>query len=497
MISGSSSQRSGSNTASTALRRAVSHVSSLWFPINAPLLERIQVALREGKYDLDLDFLIEDLKSDLALFTYTIKQLCELVEKESGGSKLGELSVRELFEFCGIVKIQQVLAVAPNQISRHASDSSSQSQVETIEAALISASTAELLAEKQGADLVDTFSTAVLRQLGLTLIAYNYPTAFRKAISMSGNGKGLDLVISEQLGFSPALLASALVQQWRPLSRTIRYAVAQERGLNPEELDRVSAIKNDAETIKKVCEVGEALVRASAPSRYPSASQDWQSARDFIEATLGHEGMHQIAERVKTSCTGYAKLFPGMLPRGENFNPEHALHEHHYAAVVAQNPLIAQCLPPLRVALAELYSKLESKITTKDALQFLVSRVLPVSGFVGGCVFTLDPAISALVPRLKFGRVELRKVNSVAISENGSNGDCVALAFNCAAPILEHYQTDPETEIGLVAGAFGGSKSIGVLYVEYPYAVLKELSSGALTHFKAIKSALNHCLDLR
>lgn len=497
MFNNGSSSAGDNKDQKAGLRRAVTHVNSLWFPINVELLERVKAGLSEGKYDLDLEFLINDLKGDLALFTYTIKGLCEIIEREQGNSSFGELSVRALFDSAGIARIQKVLAVPANQITRHATNSSTNSQVETVEAALISASAAELLAERTGVDGVDSYSSAVLRQLGLTLIAYNYPTAFRKALASTGGGKDLDISLSEQLGFSPILLASAVVQQWRPLSRAIRFAVGGERALNPEELPRSAEAQSAAQAIQKLCEVGEALVRASAPARYPTAANDWKKAKEYVESTLGHDGLHKIAEKVRENCSGYVKLFPGMMERAQNFSPELKLHEHQSAELVAQNPLISQCLPPLKIALTELYAKLESGIEVKESLQHLVSRVIPVSGFTSGAVFTLDPTLNALVPRLKFGQTELRKIASIQLGGSTGASDCVTLGFTCNAPIVENYQLSDENEVGLVCGAIGVSQVIGVLYVEYPYAVLKELSGGALVHFKAIREALNDCLRLK
>ena len=115
----SSDSRAAATRTAVGLRRAVQHVSNLWFPVNPDLLLRVRKSLNEGRYDLDVDFLIEDLRPDLALFTHCIRSLSEMLAGELGveSPSRGALSVRELFKAAGNDRIKKVFSQEANQIS--------------------------------------------------------------------------------------------------------------------------------------------------------------------------------------------------------------------------------------------------------------------------------------------------------------------------------------------------------------------------------------------
>lgn len=53
---------------SRRLLRASQYVQKQWLPVNRDLLKKIQIGLDDGVYELDLSFLIDDIKLDHGLF---------------------------------------------------------------------------------------------------------------------------------------------------------------------------------------------------------------------------------------------------------------------------------------------------------------------------------------------------------------------------------------------------------------------------------------------
>ncbi|HPN73314.1 MAG TPA: HD domain-containing phosphohydrolase, partial [Candidatus Omnitrophota bacterium] len=82
------------------------------------------------------------------------------------------------------------------------------------------------------------FLSALLRQLGITLVAWNYPAAFDRALKSVTSTQPLTTVLSSMLGFSPELLAASLVRQWGGSSELI-YVVGGETALTKDEYERV------------------------------------------------------------------------------------------------------------------------------------------------------------------------------------------------------------------------------------------------------------------
>jgi hypothetical protein len=203
------------------LERALRHVSDYWFPVNPVLLKKIKDGFLDGRYELDIDFLVEDLKADFSLFTYCLRELCRTAEAQENSP-----NPVSMMRNAGLPRLREILCVDQGKISRHATEGHHNSQLQCFETAMISASAAELLAEANGIESELGFATALLRQLGRTLIAWNYPTVYRRALHGAREGEDLDLTLSQALGFSPVLLAATLLRQWKGLSPALRLAVA-------------------------------------------------------------------------------------------------------------------------------------------------------------------------------------------------------------------------------------------------------------------------------
>ena len=481
MLAGSHPESSSS--AERRLRRAREHVSKRWFPVNRGLLAKIRKGLDEGVYDLDVDFLITEIKTDFGLFTQCLATLTGMLRRERHDLP-EQLNPVSIFEHAGLDRIRRVLNDASLFNSDHSLEQINEAQFACLQQALISASTAEVLAAQHNIHPQVGYSVGLLRQLGLTLVAWNYPKTYLRAAAQHHHD--LELELSRTLGFSPTLLAVSLVRDWG-LSDEIRCAMGESgtRGVSQISL-----------RLQKICEVGEALARANDPEHYPEAKSAWEHARRQICAMLGSDDLQLIRERVRHNCESYIAQYPELFEGIEEVDPVKRIEELTRAGTALRNPWIKLCPPRLKRRLTELYERLGSKDIDKENLGVLVRELIPLAGFTGGCVYVVDPAANTLMPRVKIGQPRLHECKPLPCQHNGS-GSPIYAAYACSAPIMETALPDRTGGLSCLAATFGGARKVGVLYLEIPDTPLRATDPNKLHRFRALLQALDDCLQLR
>ena len=467
------------NSTQRRLQRALRHVSDYWIPPNPKTLNKIQEGLRRGAYELDLGFLIQDLKSDLALFTYCIKELTTnpRYNQHRDQSKSDPI---DLLHSAGIRCLRDILNTDAKSISRHSLESAGQAQIDQLQANLVTVSAVEALAPKFEIDSLAGFTAAALRQLGLTLIAWNYPTVFRRAFQEISPSRSLDLVISERLGYSPRLLAATLIYSW---------------GLEGSFIFSVDDDKHTGEAVETLCMAGEALARANNPERYPSAEDDWKVAQQLLHSELQAEDIHNIKQLVKQYSDDYLELSSSSFRRIQKFDPEKFIKASKEDYLAAKNPYIRTCPPKTRKLLTDYYSALDPERVQPENLKQLVKRVMPISGFSGGAIYTLDPGLNKLIPRIRFGTIELLQVREVSYSSYSD--DIISIAFDTQSPLIDSQNSANGINLCRAAAAFGTSFRVGVIYLEYPEDyMISDQEADPLNVFKAFRQAVNDSLNL-
>ncbi|MDC0357644.1 HDOD domain-containing protein [Oligoflexia bacterium] len=454
------------------LQRALEHVNRLWFPVNNSLFSKIQEGLKKGSYDLGMEFLVEDIKKDFALYTYCLRELALQLQEEGVAFYLKDPI--EFLEFAGLERIKKVFSVDIRTISEHNTTRMTPFQAKQFEATVVSASTAEVLAQKTDIDPNSAYFTALLRQLGLTLVAWNYPSVYEEALSEQTATDDLDTVISEKLGFSPILLAMALIEEWNPSS----------------ELEEAVSAEDTQGTLGKICRIGEALARANQPETYPSALSDWQMARSAIEASLGVKGFKTIQSYVQEYSAEYHMLNPELFDDHNAINPELHIHHQQQEEVLNKNRYLEQCLPVLKNSLKDFYANLPNFSNMHESISYLISNVFPGSGFNGLCIYTADTKgdtrSATLVPRLKIGKITAEFLHPVACDQNNTSKNPVSIAFAHVPPIRGHIR---RLGVSYVASRLRESMGGGVLYVELPEALATESEALHVIHFKAVRQA--------
>ena len=471
------------------LDRALQHVSSHWFPIHDEALTAIRRGLELGSFDLDIGFLISELRRDFALFTYCIKELLVVANKERVPFSISS-DPAKLIRWAGPEKLKIVLSQDAPIPTTHALHRSEPFLLNRLAETALAATAAESLGQSKKIDQDSIFCHSVVRQIGLNLIAWNYPSLYSRVLRSLSANTSLDDALSQELGFSPALLAMKLLRPALPDSST--------------DSERIATTWRIYDSL---CEIGEALTRANAPDVYPSAERDWSLAQRFIENSLGSDGVSLIRKRAIDNTALYKSYLPELFTKISTFDPEGAIKRFRTGSRGKENPYLKMCPPAIRALLQKIYSEMPAGSVNKLAVEKLVKQVFPLSGFVGGCVFVIDPTSMTLVPRVSFGKIHLRALQSMPLQPDAgraigplvseviathvrSSKDLTLAALSCDHPLIERSGTDSEDAVGAICGVLGRKRRIGVLYLEMPELELDKLNSSTLIVFKALRHTL-------
>ena len=156
------------------------------------------------------------------------------------------------------------------------------------------------------------------------------------------DGGNLDTALTRELGFSPQLLGIVIARRWN-LPVAIRDALGDPEAFNEIHEDKAKVLDKFGDRLEKLCQVGEALARASNPTDYPTARQDWEQAQKVIEDTLGDEGIRTIQRRVEVNIGNYVSFFPEAFKEALELNPENKLNQSIDISLLARNRFIREC----------------------------------------------------------------------------------------------------------------------------------------------------------
>lgn len=462
-----------------------------WFPVDPELLKLIRLNLEDGLYESEPQLLLRDLKQDLALFTWCLRSLGS---GAAGTTSATGLPAGELLANSSRAELLRTLNPSSPALSSHHISQASPAQLGQLKQALISSSTAELLSRSSGLDEEQAYTAAVFRQLGLILIAWNYPHVYSRALKALQNSESLDLTLTRMLGFSPSLLGVTIARQCCLLPQ-VRYAAGDRAAV--VDCDGRPETERICEGLSSICRVGEALARAAGPKQYPQAQSDWQFAAAEIVKALGSDGMSVLSSELQKRCAAYRSLSP------EIFNIELSAEQSEgkpgleHSRSLRPNSSLAQCSPRLRERLSAFYATIDPRSIARDSIDELTREIIPESGFPRGCIYLIEPDSMLLVPRLTVGRSLLRDFKAVKCAGPVSHFHPVAAAFGCKAPIMEENVEIAQALVTYIAALLGENQKAGVLYLEPSQRLIAEKTHTALLTFKALRQAVCDCLGLR
>jgi hypothetical protein len=494
------------------VERAFRHVSNGWLPPQREVLEKVRTQLESGAYEGNREQLTNDLKEDFALYMYCLRELSNESENNTASSSrfLGirervtkKQTPAEIFRNAELESVKQILRRPDSEISVHSMSDMSDLQALRFKESLISATAAGVLAEKNEIDPETGFSCGLLRQLGLTLIAWNYPRVYSRAVECITPNENLDYQLQKVLGFSPALLGISFARRWN-LSDDILLALGdrQKRGGTSGAFDASGtkpsgSAQHVGELLSKICEVSEALARANDPEHYPTALRDWEEAEEAIAAQLGPNGMQLIFQKAEQHCHYYLKNAPELQGFTETTALKERIVDSRFAtAKLEKNIHLKSCPPELKEKITKLYFQLKPNKILKKNIRTLVFEILPAAGFKRGCIFMLEPTSRMLTPSIKFGELQPDRCRPIKLSSALSHFDLVSSAFSLKSPLREEGVNSDGRRTTMIACSIGQTAPMGVLYLETSEDFVNDIGPDPMPVFRALRQTLSDCLNL-
>ena len=473
------------------MAEALTHVGKGWFPANSAVLNLVRGRMRDGSYEGQVSLLFSDLKKDLSLFTFCLKQVGKVID-----GPVKHRSPAEILGSLEVEKIAEIISLAESSLGLHSIDPTQKAQVMRLRHSIVSSSTAEVLAEKAKLDSNQAFLLATVRQLGLNLVAWNYPRIYAKALVSAGKGEGeLEELLFKTLGYSPLELGVKSSLDWchHADTRAVLFSDDFAGGLGND-----SQVTQQAEKYREFCEAGELLAKLHDPEFFPKAAARWQGVSQGIERLLGPTALQVIQSRAEQQGSSYLNLLPGALKL--DFSPETALRDAIGSLcqrLFEQNGYAVKCPTLFAEQFRSVYRQIAPGQPSPAAIKALVEIVIPSLGFVRGCVYLVDQKKLQAVPMLRIGDATIDRYRSLSCGDSGKAAHPVVEALSYSAPIVQEDVFLNGDQVSHVTGVFGNEEKLGVLYLEMSPSLRTSDRQQTILYFKAIRETLNDSLNMR
>jgi hypothetical protein len=482
----------------SAQQNPLAHACKGWFPVNQTLLEKIKQNFKEGFYNNNREDLIGDIKKDFSLFSHVLRSLGRIVEEDKK-SKSPIAILRE----AEIEELKRVLDAPSSELSLHVFDASQKAQTNRIRHLIVSCGAAEAMSAARGLDTELALVCAVIRQLGLTLIAYNYPRIYAQALSaLKKDEDSLERILKKILGFSPLQLGIKAGLNW---STNPQLRVGWGEDLSePDLADPLSVFRHrgdntkEGEELRRICEVGEELARLTDPEHFPSSEKRWGAVNTQIRTFLGPHGMQLIKERVESHSTAYLAL--DNLLFKTDLAPEKSVNQanqQYQKKLLEKNTFIKELEIELKESFHDVYRLISIDALSTEAVSLLVGDVAPQSGFDRGCFYLADYKRMKLMPILRLGRAELVDYKPLNMIDEGSNVHPVVEALDSQTPLRQENCMINGEAYSFIAGCLGSTEKKGVLFLEMSGKLASKDRSYSVNLFKAIRHTLTDCLMIK
>lgn len=459
---------------------AIEHLSKGWLPVNPKLYRAIQESIRSGAYQEQPEKLLHDIKQDPGILFHSLKKLGTVSEDTDDSKNPLEILAQLEHE-----KLEEIFAPEPGELSLHRIHSATPTQVKQLQYTLFSSNAAEKIAEKALVNPDLAFSTSSLKQLGLYLIAWNYPTIYIRVLSAHRiKGVNMDQELHRMLGLSPLEIGQRFASQWGMNSQIKRNL--KTKPLRESHLDDTD--ESDVLSLHDICEIAELYAKLQDPETFPKAEEIWRANENRLNHWLDEETILKINNSVKAACmmhldaTAEIKRLP--IIKSAEKTQKKSLHKD-----IVENTYLNRCPPYLVELFEEVYRQLAENRATIDAIRTLVDTVIPAAGFVRGCLYLLDQNSLELKPALRIGRVPLERYGPFLL--NDRNG--IMASLHSSFPLKKEDFGIMGQKVDQICGPIQNGKHPGVLYLEIDVHRAEDPAHDAGNYFRAICKAINAC----
>ncbi|MCB0352381.1 MAG: hypothetical protein KDD64_02615 [Bdellovibrionales bacterium] len=471
-------------TLSARARETLAHLEAGGLPINPILLEGIQKNIDRGTYNDHPEELLKDLKKDPALLIYFSQHLREVLDAPPHGG-LEPLAALEQLESD---KLYELLDIVPSDISVHRAELGGPAQEMIGHLTRISSETAETLAGEIEKQENIAFSSAMFRQYGQLLIAWNYPRIYARALANNRTKhQPIDQQIAQLLGINSKKISSHFAKKLglhTDIKRSLVVAPYRDRLGDEGPPPSVSAL-----TLSDICEISELYAKSRDPHQFPLAEEQWAAKEHVLEQMLGEtliEEIHERSQEVLTSKEPAAYIPPEERDLGEETV---ILTEED---IFRRNKYIPYTTQASHDGFRLIYALLDDTKEAVTALKILSGRVSFLAGFARGCVYLQNKKSFDLQAALRFGDTPLARYKKFIVdARSGISG-----SLQAKAPFRSDGVGVDGSHVTRVCGSLMNEKMPGVLYLELDDYISNNARFEATASFHAIRLVVNECLAL-
>jgi len=466
-----------------ALTAALEHVTRGGLPPLLHQFELIKRGVASGRYDSNRSELITELRRDPGSYTWVLRSLrrylpdaARRIHPEQHLRTLDAGDLRRLFN------------ATPESLSLHRGATMSRPQALRLQHSLISAHTAAALAREAALDEGAAFTAAMLRQLGLNLIAWNYPQQYAQALLAQRRGEStIEERLERLLGISPKALGRTLAASWELPPEVLHTLDAAG---TPVPLGQVRPL-----SLHEVCELAELFARANDPLHYPRAGAEWSETAARLADTLASRITATLGSELTVALAPLAELRPddsppALLPRAQR-GKSHPLPGE---ILLGRNEYVRRCSPAVKDLVALAYRQIPSiGAPAVPALKTVVEVIAPRLGFSAGCLYLMNERAQTLQPALRFGDRETGAYPALRVSK----GNMVTTSLDTEVPVVAHHPVPTgEREQIAIAGGIAASRHRGVLYLEVTADGAESTEAQSLIHFQVLRQTLMDVLGM-
>lgn len=470
--------------------KTLEHVSRGWMPVNPHVLRSVREKVESGEFGSDPQSVIEEIKSDPALFVYCVREAVKDLDVNPHVGVDPMLALRGLEE----EKLARIVSVSERDISSHRFRHITPAQSMRFQHSLISSRAAEALAPKVELNSELAFSGAIIRQLGYNLIAWNYPDIYNRALVSNKSGaSSLDFELQKLLGASPVQIGAKVSRNWN-LRPELRHLTMSERERERELTlgdHEIGQTGDGTFSLQRLVEISELFAKANDAEHFPQDARKWERlAKELPEAisvTLTESITPKVAAGIEafqsaTKLKLWTPYFHALPAKEEMPEPQRGLFK--------RNQYAQRSLEAPRAKLEQAYRMMVPGELSVDALRFLVDHVAGGLGFNRGVLYLLGEKNGVLEPALRLGDLPLSKYPRIRQDQ----GNAIAESLYTSFPLKQHDASLLDREATRIYGAIEFGKRKGVLVLELADGAEETGNFDSMTHFMALRQSLSDCV---
>ena len=466
------------------------HIAKGWLPVNPHLFKRVRDALKLGSA-LKRDQLVKPIKQDPGLYLYLARSLKQLApEAERHFDPIEELHKLEH------EKLATLFDVSESQISTHRLKETSKLQALRLQHSLVSAAAAEVLAPHAQLTPARAFTAASFHQLGLNLIAWNYPHIYSRYMTRVRAGSPeATAELRAILGLSPLEIGIRFAGTWQ-IYPEVRSTLALLPNGQPRKFEQQPRGTDTTAPLTDVIAVAELYADLKDPVFYPNTKGIWSDLQPQLGTIFPLPVLAQADAQVTAALKLYVDLSDviASVPLAPKAEASHKGDERARQAqdVFDRNPYLRRCPEQVCTLFARVYAQIEPGTFSLNALRTLSNATIPVLGFDHGCLFFLDADNRTLSPALRVGG---RSLTDYQDFFRQPDRGIQASPYN-SAPFMTQGIGIMGKPVTHVAGSLDNDRYFGVLYLEIAEAVTEDAQRDPLLLFKAVRKALNDAMGV-